>query len=108
MRKGLRTRWPSRRIFFFFKRADALRVREKGKNSPRGSCPRGTVERLHAQVANVQVFSSLVEAMTSRSSSDPGRVHWTKKMSHWFLILSGGSAVMAYISCINWWSEARK
>src|ERR1700680_4914239 len=54
-----------------------------------------------AQLGNVQLFSSFVAAITSRSSSGPGTGGLEVKMSHWFLILSAGSAVTAYISCIN-------
>src|ERR1700720_3864627 len=54
------------------------------------------------QLGNVQLFSSLVAAITSRSSSGPGTAGLDEKMSHWFLILSAGSAVTAYISCISW------
>src|SRR5450759_1023655 len=54
------------------------------------------------QVGNVQLFSSLVAAITSSSSLGPGTAGLEVKMSQWFLILSAGSAVNAYISCINW------
>ena len=53
------------------------------------------------QLGNVQLFSSLVAAITSRSSFGPGTGGLEVKMSHWFLILSAGNAVTAYISCIN-------
>src|SRR5713226_3293360 len=53
------------------------------------------------QLGNVQLFSSLVAAITSRSSLGPGTAGLEAKMSHWFLIWSAGSAVTAYISCIN-------
>src|SRR5205085_1387106 len=49
----------------------------------------------------VQLFSSLVAAITSRSSFGPGTGGLDVKMSHWFLILSAGNAVTAYISCIS-------
>src|SRR5215210_516167 len=54
------------------------------------------------QIGNVQLFSSLVAAIISRSSLGPGTAGLEAKMSHWFLILSAGSAVTAYISCISW------
>src|SRR3954465_10191771 len=56
----------------------------------------------HTHVGKVQLFSSLVAAMTSRASSGPGTAGLDAKMSHGFLIWSAGSAVTAYISCINW------
>src|SRR6478672_10576515 len=61
-----------------------------------------------ASYENVQVASSLVDAMTSRSSFGPGTGPVEVKMSHWFFTWSAGKAVTAYISCMSWWSEARK
>src|SRR3954468_17708526 len=54
------------------------------------------------QDGKVQFSSSLDGAITARSSSGPGTGGLDTKMSHWFLILSAGNAVTAYISCISW------
>src|SRR5260221_4937273 len=53
--------------------------------------PRNDAQR--NQLGNVQLFSSLVAAITSRSSLGPGTAGLDVKMSHWFLILSAGNAV---------------
>src|SRR4029078_11287849 len=60
------------------------------------------------QLGKVQLFSSLVAAITSRSSSGPGTGGLELKMSHWFFILSAGSGASGDISCISWWSQPRK
>src|SRR3954453_11210853 len=73
----------------------------------RAGAPGGSHEPTD-QVGKVHLFSSLVAAITSRSSFGPGTAGLEAKISHWFLILSAGSAVTAYISCISWWSEPRK
>src|ERR1700710_2782465 len=68
-----------------------------GPSDHPGMTERGSV----TQLGKVQLFSSLVAAITSRSSFGPGTAGLDAKMSHWFLILSAGRAVTAYISCIS-------
>src|SRR4051812_30870089 len=60
----------------------------------------GMMRLVFCQDGKVQLFSSFVAAITSRSSFGPGTGGLEVKMSHWFLTLSAASAVTAYISCI--------
>ena len=81
------------------------RTEAASREQDRPASPRGRPDP-HPSI--LQAASSAVGASTSMSSLGPGIAGVEVNRSHLSFTLSAGSAVIAYISLMNWWSRARK